>query len=105
MAKMKHNRRYNKESVKRLKNRLKTAQNKKPVNRAYREMSSLEKAIAILLDEVGVEWLREHPLPYTKGHWRYYRSEEHTSELHGCQKERYVKKLDCKKRRLSPDKN
>ena len=95
MAKMKHNRRYNKESVKRLKNRLKTAQNKKPVNRAYREMSSLEKAIAILLDEVGVEWLREHPLPYTKGHWRYY----------GCQKERYVKKLDCKKRRLSPDKN
>ena len=69
---MKYNRRYNKESVKRLKNRLKTAQNKKPVNRAYREMSSLEKAIAILLDEVGVEWLREHPLPYTKGHWRYY---------------------------------
>ena len=72
MAKMKHNRRYNKDSVKRLRKRLQTAQNKKPINRAYREMSSLEKAIAILLDEVGVEWLREHPLPYIKGQWRYY---------------------------------
>ena len=28
--------------------------------------------VALMLQGEGVEWLREHPLPYTKGHWRYY---------------------------------
>ncbi len=66
------NRRYNKDSVRRLKKKLQTAQNKKPINRSYREMSSLEKLVSVMLNEIGVEWQREHPLPYTKGHWKYY---------------------------------
>lgn len=66
------NRKYNKESVKRLKKKLQTAQDKKPINRSYRKMSNLESLVANLLDELKVEWEREFPLPYIKGQWRYY---------------------------------
>ena len=41
------------------------------MNRAKKEMSSLERIVADMLDELKLEYEREKPLKYMQG-WRYY---------------------------------
>ena len=62
---------YNKHKIKRLKEKIRQSQDKPPMNRKNREMSSLERIFADLLDDLKIEYEREKPLKYLQG-WRYY---------------------------------
>ena len=62
---------YNKNKVKRLRQKLSDSQKYPPMNRAKKEMSSLERIVADMLDELKLEYEREKPLKYMQG-WRYY---------------------------------
>ena len=62
---------YNKNKVKRLRQKLSDSQKYPPMNRAKKEMSSLERIVADMLDELKIEYEREKPLKYMQG-WRYY---------------------------------
>lgn len=69
MAKMK--RKYNKGSVKRLKNKLLEAGQARPMNRTNKEMSSLEIIVFNILTELEITFEREKPLKYKLG-YRYF---------------------------------
>ena len=62
---------YNKNKVKRLRQKLSDSQKYPPMNRAKREMSNLEQQVADMLDDLKIEYEREKPLKYLQG-WRYY---------------------------------
>jgi len=62
---------YNKNKVKRLRQKLSDSQKYPPMNRAKREMSNLERMVADMLDDLKIEYEREKPLKYMQG-WRYY---------------------------------
>ena len=62
---------YNKNKVKRLRQKLSDSQKYPPMNRAKREMSNLERMVADMLDDLKIEYEREKPLKYLQG-WRYF---------------------------------
>ena len=63
--------RYNKNSIKKMKEKLQGAQKWSPRNRSNRPMSYLEQVVADMLDNLKIEWDREVPLKYMQG-YRYY---------------------------------
>ena len=64
-------RRYNKKAVERLRRKIRDKSSRPPMNRTKRPMSNLEEMVADILDNLKIEWDREHPLKYMQG-WRYY---------------------------------
>lgn len=62
---------YNKNKVKRLREKIRQSSDHPPMNRKNREMSGLERIFADLLDDLKIEYEREKPLKYMQG-WRYY---------------------------------
>ena len=62
---------YNKNKVKKLRQKLSDSQKYPPMNRAKREMSNLERQIADMLEDLGLEYEREKPLKYMQG-YRYF---------------------------------
>ena len=64
-------RRYNKKAVERLRRKIRDKSSRPPMNRKKRPMSNLEEMVADILDNLKIEWDREHPLKYMQG-WRYY---------------------------------
>ena len=62
---------YNKNKIKKLKERLGQTQDRPPQDRSKRDMSNLEQIFADMLDELNIEWEREKPLKYLQG-YRYY---------------------------------
>lgn len=65
------NRKFNKGSVKRLKNKLLEAGQKKPMDRKKRAMSSLEEIVFDALTNLGIVFEREKALKYKLG-YRYF---------------------------------
>ena len=63
--------RYNKKAVERLRRKIRDKSSRPPMNRTKRPMSNLEEMVADILDNLKIEWDREHPLKYMQG-WRYY---------------------------------
>ena len=62
---------FNKNKVKRLKQKLNSSQKNLPMNRAKKEMTSLERQVADMLDDLKIEYEREKPLKYMQG-YRYF---------------------------------
>ena len=63
--------RYNKNSIKKMKEKLQGAQKWSPRNRSNRPMSYLEQQVADILDDLGIEYEREKALPF-QSRWRYF---------------------------------
>ena len=57
-------RRYNKKAVERLRRKIRDKSSRPPMNRTKRPMSNLEEMVADILDNLKIEWDREHPLKY-----------------------------------------
>ena len=64
--------RYNKKAVERMRRKMRENSNASPPNRKKQPMSDLERMVADMLDDLKIEWEREKPLQYMRGHWRYY---------------------------------
>ena len=62
---------YNKNKVKRLREKIRQSSDHPPMNRKNREMSGVERIFADPLDDLKIEYEREKPLKYMQG-WRYY---------------------------------
>ena len=63
---------YNKRAVERLRRRMREDADTPPMNRKNKPMSNLERMVADMLDDLKIEWEREKPLKYMRGHFRYY---------------------------------
>jgi very-short-patch-repair endonuclease len=63
--------RYNKNSIKKMKDKLKGAQSSSPRNRSNRPMTYLEQIIADMLDGLSIEYEREKAIPF-QNKWRYF---------------------------------
>ena len=63
--------RYNKNSIKKMKEKLQGAQKWSPRNRSNRPMSYLEQVVADILDGLGIEYEREKALAF-QNRWRNY---------------------------------
>jgi len=63
--------RYNKNSIKKMKEKLRGAQKHAPRSRSNRPMSNLEQMVADMLDNLDIEYEREKSLAFQNG-YRYY---------------------------------
>ena len=64
--------RYNKKAVERMRRKIRESGNALPPNRKKQPMRNLEQIIADMLDDLKIEWEREKPIQYMRGHWRWF---------------------------------